>query len=457
MPNSKPNPVTRTETLYLGEKDQNLNPTSDNERISSLDILRGIAVLGILIMNIVGFGLAFANDDPTVAGGASGANLFIWAFNEVFVEGTMRGLFTMLFGLGFLLFISRGEKKGAGLMTADYYYRRILWLLVFGVIHAYILLWHGDILFTYAICGMMLFAFRTASPKFLIIFGVLLLFVGTLKYVDDYMNVHEIQQHGKEAEALAEKNIQLNDAQTFALEEWKSIKSKNAEVKQENKIMRQDYLSIMKYRYPRSIRNQTVNLFNYNIWDSLAFMLFGMAFYTWGILQARRSYNFYIYMMVIGYTIGLTVNISEISMIVSSNFDPVVLSKSKLTFHLGRLFTTFGHIGLIMIFVKSGFFRFGQNALANVGRMAFTNYLGQTVICGIIFMGFGFGQFGKMQRYELYYVVVAVWIFQLIFSSLWLRYFKYGPMEWIWRCLTYSKIFPIRRYPQKVYKPSLQR
>ena len=120
--------LTKNEDEELGAP---LGPVTLSERISTLDSLRGIAVLGILLMNITGFGLPHANHDPTVYGGAEGANLFVWAINNVFFEGTMRGLFSLLFGAGVILLTSRLESRGGGVEVADVYYRRTLWLLVF--------------------------------------------------------------------------------------------------------------------------------------------------------------------------------------------------------------------------------------------------------------------------------------------------------------------------------------
>mgnify|MGYP001826606248 FL=1 len=123
-----------------------LRPVERSNRINSLDIIRGIALLGILLMNITGFGLAFAYGDPTNSGGSTGWNLNAWIMNNMLFEGTMRGLFTMLFGAGFILLTTRGEERGGGIGVADLYYRRILWLLLFGIIHVYLMLWYGDIL-----------------------------------------------------------------------------------------------------------------------------------------------------------------------------------------------------------------------------------------------------------------------------------------------------------------------
>lgn len=149
-------------------------------------------------------------------------------------------------------------------------------------------------------------------------------------------------------------------------------------------------------------------------------------------------------MLIIGYGIGLTVNYFETKLILDDNFDAMTISSTHQTYHIGRLLTTIGHVGLFMLFIKSGILGFLQKALAAVGTMALTNYLSHSVITAIIFYGFGFSMFGKLQRFELYYIVGAIWIFQLIVSPIWLKYFQYGPIEWLWRSLTYGKKQPFR-------------
>jgi uncharacterized protein len=151
----------------------NLGPVNSDERINSLDVLRGVALLGILLMNIVGFGMVFnAYNDPTVMGGAGGWNLRVWATNSMLFEGTMRAMFSMLFGVGMILMTTRMEKRGGGIEVADIYYRRTIVLLIFGLIHAYLILWAGEVLFAYGLFGLFLFPFRNTAPKKLIIASV---------------------------------------------------------------------------------------------------------------------------------------------------------------------------------------------------------------------------------------------------------------------------------------------
>lgn len=122
---------------------------------------------------------------------------------------------------------------------------------------------------------------------------------------------------------------------------------------------------------------------------------------------------------------------------------------------ISRTFRALGIFGLIMVLHKSGWFRWFFALMQPVGQMAFTNYLLQSMICGLIFYGVGFGLFGKRQRYELYYVVAGVWLFQIIVSNLWLRSFRFGPMEWLWRSLTYWKLQPFRKRKTEILEEEL--
>lgn len=146
-------------------------PVQSDERISSLDVVRGFALLGILLMNIVGFGLYGAYDNPTISGGATGANLWVWIVMHVLAEGKMRCLFSMVFGAGIILLTARSEQRGAGASTADIYYRRNLWLAAFGIPHAF-LLWQGEILYSYGMCALALYPFRHVAAKKLLWIGV---------------------------------------------------------------------------------------------------------------------------------------------------------------------------------------------------------------------------------------------------------------------------------------------
>ena len=426
-----------------------LKPTISTERINSIDIIRGVALLGILLMNITGFGLYKAYDNPTNSGGATGLNLSVWWINSMFFEGTLRGMFSMLFGAGIFLFTSRSSDNNQGCMVTDLFFRRLLWMLLFGVIHCYLLLWDGEILYSYAIVGMFAFSFRHLKPKQLMIWATVILLIATA------LNVEEYYQTKYKFETATAANIKKNKSETLSKEESKSIEEWDDLVENDNATPEQlkdeiaarnkGYFSIVMHKAPENQVMQTTFLYLYDFWDILAMMLMGIAFLKTGILKATKSNRFYLIMALIGYVIGLTTNYFETTQIISNNFSILSIYKAFNTYHLGRVFTTFGHIAMIVLFIKSGWLPFLQKSLAAVGQMAFTNYIMHTIICITIFMGFGFAMYGKLQRYELYYIVFSIWIFQLIVSPIWLRYFRFGPLEWMWRSLTYWKRQPFRK------------
>lgn len=398
-------------------------------------------------MNIVGFGLAYSYSDPTISGGSTGWNLKVWMMDNMFFEGTMRGLFTMLFGAGVILQTTRGEERGGGILVADIYYRRILWLLLFGVVHVYLMLWHGDILYPYAIFGLMLFPFRNAASKYLLTAGLFLLLCGSLIAVKHYQEDKEIKIEGLMAEQIKAQGDSLTDEQKESFDEWdeyKNSKKTEEQVQEWNEEMMQGYWSIVMFKLGLNQFMQSTLVYVFWFYDILSMMLIGMAFFKWKIFQGGHSWKTYLGMMVVGYAIGLSVNWYETNLVVSSGFDLLAMSQAEQTYQLGRVFTILGHIGFFMLFIKSGILGFLQSSLSAVGKMALSNYLIHTIICTTFFLGYGFGKFGSLERYELYYVVTTIWVVQLIYSPIWLRYFRYGPAEWLWRSLTYMKKQPFK-------------
>jgi len=426
-----------------------LKPTLSTERINSIDIIRGVALLGILLMNITGFGLYKAYDNPTNSGGATGLNLSVWWINSMFFEGTFRGMFSMLFGAGIFLFTSRLSENNRGSAVTDIFFRRLLWLFLFGVIHCYLLLWDGEILYSYAIVGMFAFSFRHLKPKQLMIWATAILLIATALNVKDYYQTKNTFETATAANIKKSKSETLSKVESKSIEEWDDlVENDNAtpeQLKDEIAARNKGYFSIVMHKAPENQIMQTTFLYLYDFWDILAMMLLGMAFLKTGILKAAKSNRFYLIMALIGYVIGLATNYFETTQIISNNFSILSIYKAFNTYHLGRVFTTFGHIAVIVLFIKSGGLPFLQKSLAAVGQMAFTNYIMHTIICITIFMGFGFAMYGKLQRYELYYIVFSIWIFQLIVSPIWLKYFRFGPLEWVWRSLTYWKRQPFRK------------
>lgn len=418
-----------------------LTPLKLSERIYSLDVMRGIVLFGILLMNINGFGLSGAYDNPTVSGGAKGWDLITWITTNMFFEGTMRGLFSLLFGVGMFVLLDRLEKKGAGMEAANIYFRRLTWLLVFGLIHGYLLLWRGEILFEYALMGFLVFSFRHMAPKKLILISLFLFSSGALWTYGDYKNDVKLVSQVELAKTFISQGKPLTKELIEANRKWqeREWKISAAGVTDHNNNMHKGYFDLVDFLAPINEQNNEHDPYRYDLWDVLSMMLLGIALFKLKILTAEKSYSFYALMALIGYSIGLSVNYYEIRTIMDSNFSFLGFSKSYLTYDLGRITVAMGHIALIMILCKSSILMWLKNRLAAVGKMALTNYLMHSIICMIVFTGVGFEQFGELQRHELLYVVFSIWIFQLILSPIWLKYYHFGPAEWLWRYLSYLK------------------
>ncbi|HEX5169862.1 MAG TPA: DUF418 domain-containing protein [Cyclobacteriaceae bacterium] len=427
---------------------QTFAPLKLTDRIQSLDVMRGIVLLGILIMNINAMGLMdLAYEDPTIAGGATGWSLITWVTASMFFEGTMRALFSLLFGVGMFVLLDRLEKKGAGIHAANIYFRRLTWLLVFGLIHGYLLLWTGEILYNYALMGFLVFPFRYLTPKKLIGIALFLIVAGTLwDYVDYRKNVKLTEQV-----SIAEKNKaegkELTKEQNEALEEWKKIQEdKSPETVAEfNTNMRKGYFEVVAFVAPLNTHFNEHFPYRYDLWDVLSMMLLGIALFKMKILSAEKSFRVYGLIALIGYSIGLTINYYETKLILDSGFSFLGFSKSHITYQWGRVPVAMGHIALIMIFCKLPIMNWLKASLSAVGKMALTNYIMHSVFAMFIFTGVGFGLFGQLHRHELMYVVFAIWIFQLIVSPIWLKYYQFGPLEWIWRNLSYLRRHSLRR------------
>jgi len=418
-----------------------------SDRIQSLDIMRGFVLLGILLMNINGMGLARAYGDPTVSGGAAEWNLTTWITTNLFFEGTMRALFSLLFGVGMFIFLDRLEKKGAGINAANIYFRRLIWLLVFGLIHGYLLLWTGEILYDYALMGFIVYSFRNMAPLKLTIVALILFSVGSLwSYVDYKKDVKFMEDVALIKTYKSESKALTRDLKEVAIE-WEKIQWERSPeaIEEYNTNMRKGYLDVVAFIAPENQHSDENWPYRYDLWDILSMMLLGIALFKWKILSAEQSYKLYGLMAALGYLIGLTINYFETQSIVEANFSLLSFSKSNITYDLGRVPVAIGHVGAIMLFCKLPILKWLKISLASVGKMALTNYVMHSVFAMFIFTGVGFGLFGTFQRFELLYIVFAIWVFQLIVSPIWLKYYQYGPLEWIWRNLSYLKRHPFKK------------
>ncbi len=420
-------------------------PVTHAERITAIDTLRGFALLGILLMNIIGFSMYLsAYDNPTVTGGATGANLAVWAVLHVLAEGKMRCLFSLVFGAGVILLTSRLERTGE---AADIYYRRTIWLGLFGIAHAY-LLWLGDILFPYALCGLLLYPFRKMAPKWLLTLGTILLLMTAASFMQDAFSQKETIEKARAAQAAAASGQKLTEEQQDQKTEYERQEKRRlpdaAALQKEAAKWRGSVLDVIKVRGSIVGTFHSSTYYSFHNWDIWSMMLIGMGLMKLGVLAGGSSLRTYAWLAIAGYAIGLPVNIYTAFIIIRSNFDPVLQTFSAVTYDVGRLSIALGHLGIIMLLCKTKTMQWLTNSLGAVGQMAFSNYIMHSIVCAFIFTGYGFAMYGRLQRYQVYYVVAAIWSFQMIVSPIWLRHFRFGPLEWGWRSLTYWKKQPMR-------------
>ncbi len=441
-----------SEAIEPAASTPDVRPVSAGERILSLDALRGIAVLGILLMNITAFALPWpAYYNPVVWGGHTGADLWAWITTEMLFEGTMRTIFSMLFGAGVIIFTTRAETRNPAL-AADLFYRRTILLIGFGLVNAYILLWPGDILYAYGVAGLFLFPLRSLSGRTLVILGTSVLMVsGVVGASMDQHSYRSARVAGLEAIAHREAGETLSHEQVRAIRDWedKQEEYEPSREKLEETVhaMRGSYPSIFTRLVPINVSVQSFEYYTFGFWDSISMMLVGMGLMKFGVFSGARSPRFYIMCMAIGYTVGLAVNAHETRLIMTRGFTAEAVFESWTTYNIGRLFVAMGHIGLFMLLVRRAFLHRIVRRLSAVGQMALTNYLSQTVLCNLVFLGVGLGLFGTVNRASIYLVVLAVWALQLLWSPWWLARFRFGPAEWLWRSLTYGRTPTMRREP----------
>ncbi|RQG98680.1 DUF418 domain-containing protein [Natrarchaeobius oligotrophus] len=403
-------------------------PTDPDDRIESLDVLRGFALLGILVINIWLFALPVIGWlDPTRYGDLSGGNYLAWFVSHVFFERKFVTLFTFLFGAGIVLFTESKERKGQPALRL--HFRRGFWLLLIGLGHAY-LLWYGDILVAYALCGFVLVFVRNWRPKRLLALGLVMFALPSLLYLAmgaGYVMV--------DADAQAEIESQLLAA--YGADE--------GAIDEEIAAYRGSWSDQMEHRAPIVFGAQTFGFAFETFWLYGGLIVIGMALYKWGVLSNERSTQFYRRLFVVGALSGLALILSGVAYreLVGWETGRVLLLAGQFNYW-GSLLLALAYVSGIVLCCRAAAGGYVTGALSAVGRTAFSNYLLQTVLATTIFYGHGLGLFGQLSRVELLGVVVVIWAIQVPLSVAWLNRYRFGPVEWLWRTLTYGERQPMR-------------
>ncbi len=400
-------------------------PVSESERITSLDVLRGVAVLGILTMNVGSFAMpAAAYFNPTVGSDYAGLDRVVYQITHVLFDLKFMAIFSMLFGAGIVLMSERrgrDERPSAGL-----HYRRMGWLLVFGMLHAY-LIWYGDILVAYALCGCLVYLFRRLRPRTLVVLGLLAMAPASLLLLGAGLSLPYWP-----AETVAEVSAELAPPPEA--------------VEAESAGYRGGFDDQMRYRTAAALQMQTETFFFFMAWRVTGLMLLGMALFKLDVLAAARSDGFYRRWITAALFVGVPVIIFGLH--VNDGRDWRMPESFFLGLHYnywGSLLVAMGWISVVMLACRRDVLPVLRARLAAVGRMAFTNYITQSILGTFVFYGFGLGLFGRVDRLGQTGAVLAIWLAQLFWSPWWLDRFRFGPLEWLWRSLVYWKPQPMRR------------
>jgi uncharacterized protein len=352
-------PVSTTEELIVPQA----APLTKKERILFLDCVRGIAVLGILIMNSMAQSQShlFYNN-LNLNQPITGLNLYAWVLERGFAEGTMRGLFSILFGAGTVLLLNRLQKQKKALEPADIYYRRMLWLLMFGLINAFLFLWPGDILYPYALLGLLLFPFRNWSPKKLMWVVAFFVLLGTYRENRKLYDDKEVISKGQIAQSLESKKQTLNDEQKDDLKKWEGFKGKatssgymQTAIKETNETREKSKSYVGMVDHLRDVNMKIQSVFFYNSWwDILMFFFLGMALLKSGYLEGRKNVWLYSAVAVIGISVGLFLNYIQLKAEYTNRFDMVVLTQQWKynDYQVRRLFQTAGYLSLLILLYK---------------------------------------------------------------------------------------------------------
>ncbi len=362
-------------------------------------------------------GSAYSN--PMAFGDLNGINKWVWILSHVFADMKFMNIFSILFGSGIILITSKSEMKTG--KSAGLHYKRTIWLLIIGLFHAH-LIWYGDILFTYALCALILFPLRKIKPSIQLLLGLIIFSIHSIMFVFFGVTLDEWP-----ADSLAQ-----------VAQSWAPTQERiNFEIGMITGNLSQQ----IQYNSAIATYLETNFFFSlYGFWRVSGLMLIGMALYKLGFFTANKS-NAYYYKPVfilfpLGFTliiIGLIKNFNadwnwEYSRFLGSQFN-----------YWGSLFLCIAYIFILMIFVNSNILNSLKNRFAAVGRMALTNYILQSLICTLLFFGTGFGLFGQIDRWLQIIIVLLIWIIQLIWSKPWLEKFRFGPLEWLWRSFAYGK------------------
>ena len=422
-------------------------------RIAVLDIMRGIAILGILFMNINDMGASLnASFDDIRHLGWSTTDQIAWWLREVPANGTARCLLEMLFGAGMVILTDRAAEKAGGWIVMRRYYARNLILFAFGLVHIFILLWPGDILHTYGLAALVAFLFRRLRPRWLIVIGLALALMqlGGGGYFGYYKTLEtRAAVAAVETKVAQQRTLTAADRKILADRDKAVGKREKARAKAAADIVAEDKArtgtfatwAAMQWKVILDLESQFLEILF--VWEAASVMLIGAALYKLGILQGRRSRRFYLWLTGLAYALGFTLRIT-------GAFEQTQFGNGPYTFwatyELAREAMTLGHIGLINLLATTGFGAALLRPFVAAGRTALSIYIAQTLVClWVLYPPFMLALYGKMTWGPLMITALIIDVALLIGANLWVKRYDIAPVEWAWRSLVERRVLPWRK------------
>lgn len=401
-----------------------LQPTALTERHSLLDVLRGFALLGVLLANMVTHsGYFFLSEAGREALGTAGADHIVEWIEHFLIDGKFYSLFSMLFGIGFALQLKRASELDLNFVSR--FRRRLLIMFLFGLMHA-VFLYLGDILTVYALTGLVLILFRNSSNKFLLRSAVFFTLFPVVQYAImwgiNLANPSPSAGGGFEQSFFDQLILSYRTGTFF-------------------EIVQNNIGGLMLGRYPDLI-------FTGRFFRVLAMFLVGF-YVAKNMLYVNTEANrpFIRKVMIWGAVIGIPCNLILATMMTTNAYydlEPLgIIQPIVYAFGVPALCLFYTSVIALWFTTPDGQKRL--MVFAPVGQLALTNYLMQSLICVFIFMSYGLGLEARVGPSKLMLIAFAIYTFQVIFSHFWIRHFRFGPMEWLWRSLTYGKIQPFRK------------
>jgi len=433
-------------------------PVRGRARIDVLDVLRGIAILGILYMNIpfMGTNVPVWMDDIRRLSW-SAADRTTWATIEIFWSGTQRGLFEFLFGAGVMVFTAKAMRPEDPVAVADLYYRRNLLLVGFGLIDIFVIAWIGDILFAYGLSALFLFPFRKAPAKVLLAMG---LGFAAFIAVSGAVQYHERIETIRQVAALEHKQAggaKLGEEDRKVLSDWQEKRdaldlSKPPGKKTQGMI---DAERKAHEAGPWALLSNNWGTWNkvfgdgngtfFTVLEAVCAMFIGMALWKWRVIQGGRSMRFYTAIAIAAYAVGCGLRAWGVMQAFAFDMAP---RPSWITHEFARLAVTLGHVGLFNLLMQTAAGRFLLAPFKAVGRMAFSIYVATSVVTlWFIFAPWGLDLWARFGWAQLALAATVIDVAMLVIANAWLRFYVSGPLEWVWRSLAYGRRQPFARRP----------